>query len=161
MKPFVPFQALLRIGSWPSERRNETLRSVFDTRAGTYCIGELADGAYVNSEDLPATSAAVKPRTFECHVTIDPVFGEQRAQAERFAQTTGFKLAKLYMQKDALAPALPSEKDTFMTGHSNDYNTLFAAARILIEILRCNGFNVRRMKIEEILFDTKYGDEMP
>lgn len=102
-----------------------------------------------------------KRKTFEAHITIDPVFGERRAEVERFAQTTGFKLAELWMQKDARSPGLPSDKDTFMTGHSDDRERLFEAGRILIYNLRNNGYNVRRFKIEEILYDTKYGDTMP
>lgn len=93
---------------------------------------------------------------FECHVTIDPVFGVAREAAECLAASENFKLAKLFMEKDT-----PSDLDTFMTGHDGDYWIMFRRMEQLICKLRDADFEVRRAKIEEILFDTKYGDQMP
>jgi hypothetical protein len=104
---------------------------------------------------------AIKRRTFECHVTIDPVFGEDRDKLARYVEHYQFKLAELVMVKDAASPMSPSQRDSFMTGHANSYDALFVRGMNLLIGLRGLGFNVRRFKIEEILFDTKYGDPMP
>lgn len=97
-----------------------------------------------------------RPMVFECHITIDPVFGAARTHVEYLADFCGFKLAKLYMEKDK-----PSDLDTFMTGHEATYDVMFARMKTLLFNLKQNGYNPRRAKIELICFDTKYGDAMP
>lgn len=95
----------------------------------------------------------------ECHITIDPVFGEERALVEKLAAAYGFKLANLVMVKGGVDTA--SQRDTFMTGHHEHYDVLHNRMHYLVRALREAGFGVRRAKIEHIIFDTKYGDAMP
>lgn len=93
---------------------------------------------------------------FECHITIDPVPADRREFAENLARCFSFKLAKLYMDK-----GVPSQKDTFMTGHDQKYDVMEAKMYTLVKALQDNGFKVRRYKIEHIILDSKYqGDPL-
>lgn len=103
------------------------------------------------------------PKRYECHITIEPVFGQLledvRAIAE--ADVHGFKVADLFMQKRPEDTPERSKFDTFITGHSvsdESYNGLLQRARGLSRIL-CHqlGVKVYRIKVEEILFDERYG----
>lgn len=91
---------------------------------------------------------------FEAHVTIDPVFDNQRAVANTIAERNGFKLAKLLMEKDGVRS--PSTLDTFMTAHGKDYDDIFVrTGNMVIELLDA-GFVVRRYKIEDTLLDSRH-----
>jgi len=104
-----------------------------------------------------------QPRRYECHITIEPVFDQLledvRAIAE--ADVHGFKVADLFMQKRPEDAPERSKFDTFITGHSvssESYNGLLQRARGLARIL-CHQLEVKvyRIKVEEILFDERYG----
>ena len=95
-------------------------------------------------------------KLFEGHVTIEPVFDADREKADQLAKLYGFKLADLLMQKKRSALPERSDKDTFMTGHSADFDSLKARMENLGRDLRAAGFSVWRYKIEEILWDVKF-----
>lgn len=91
---------------------------------------------------------------YECHITVEPIEAPLLlSMVNDRAHTLGFRLAKLLMQKGQ-----PSNLDTFMTGHSEDYEDMRARMRSLCGELTGLGIEVRRAKIEEILFDTRNGD---
>jgi len=95
-------------------------------------------------------------KQFEGHVTIEPVYDDDRDKADELAKLYGFKLADLIMQKSRTATAERSDKDTFMTGHSVDFDSLSNRMANLGRELRSAGFSVWRFKIEEILLDEKF-----
>lgn len=97
---------------------------------------------------------------YECHVTIEPVFGDELKLAEQVAQRHVFKLAKLLMQKDSASEAVPSRRDTFMTGHAREFGGMRGRMVSLVRDLKNSGFQVRRYKIEEILVDSKQHDSL-
>jgi hypothetical protein len=88
---------------------------------------------------------------FECHVTIDPVFADRLAMFESLCKQFQFRVAKLIMVKGFA----PSDQDSFCTARSKNYDELFDRMWGLHEVLKDYGFVVRRMKIEDTLFDTK------
>lgn len=92
---------------------------------------------------------------YECHVTVDPVFGEDLERFKRVcaAPNIGFKVAKLLMEKG------PSTKDSFCTGHSHTYEDMRRRMETCVDSLRTHGFNVRRYKIEAVVFDTRIHGE--
>lgn len=97
---------------------------------------------------------------FEAHVTLDPVFGERRQQAEVIAKKHGFRLAKLIMRKREGDAETPHEDDTFMTTRSTDWTWIRRACSGVITDLRDTGFVVRRYKIEDTLVDSNHYDQL-
>lgn len=107
----------------------------------------------------PMTSPTERARLyFECHVTIEPVFDERLQAAETLARAYGFRLANLLMQKRKEDTPERSKHDTFMTGRDKVYGDLYRRMSGLCRALRAQGFILHRAKIEDTLFDTKYGD---
>ncbi len=96
---------------------------------------------------------------YECHITIDPVFNDQRELAAKIAGESSFKLAELLMQKRQDDTPEQSKYDTFMTGHSKDYGVLHERMVKLLVDLRQGGFKARRYKIEDILIDSRIYDQ--
>lgn len=90
---------------------------------------------------------------YEAHVTIDPVEEWRRPEVENLAHNSGFRLAKLLMDK-----GVPSQLDTFMTGHSKDLDDIKHRTELTVRLLKGNGFNVRRYKIEDTLLDSRHDD---
>ncbi len=90
---------------------------------------------------------------YECHITIDPVSIDQRESLQAAVEEFGFRLAKLLMQNGET----PSQLDTFMTAKSKDYGRLYTNAEDCIIALRLMGIVIRRVKIEYMVLDTKYG----
>lgn len=95
---------------------------------------------------------------YECHITIDPVFESERDSVKKLADVYGFRLAKLLMQKRKEDTPEQSKYDTFMTTHSRDYDDIHYRMACMMKTLTTRGYNVRRAKIEDTLFDTKHGD---
>lgn len=95
---------------------------------------------------------------YEAHVTIAPVFDEQRAIASIIALRNGFRLAELLMQKRKEDTPERSRYDTFMTGHGKDYADICERVHSVCVDLRQHGFEVYRAKIEDTLLDTRMGD---
>jgi hypothetical protein len=90
----------------------------------------------------------------EAHVTISPVFDEERDRASNIAQAHGFKLAHLIMLKDK-GPNVPSQRDTFMTGHGKHIDDLAERTQALVKHLTMQGFKVWRYKIESCVIDSR------
>lgn len=93
---------------------------------------------------------------YECHITIEPVFGERLALFTDIAGLHDFRVAKLLMQKTLD----PSQKDSFCTGRSRDLVELTARMRGLISDLKRGRFQVWRYKIEDTIIDSKIDDEL-
>lgn len=94
----------------------------------------------------------------ECHITIEPVFGERLEVAKNIAENFGFKIASLLMVKGD-GTTEPSRNDTFMTSHSPIYETLETFMRLCVNSMLANGFNVLRYKIELIMLDSKFQND--
>ena len=94
---------------------------------------------------------------YECHVTTEYVNPDDFRFKELtvLAPIYGFRVAKLFMQKGT-----PSNIDTFMTAHSDSFHRLRRDMGEMVESLRRHDFQVRRFKIEEILLDSRNGDEL-
>lgn len=94
-------------------------------------------------------------KTFEAHITIEPVFGELFEQFERCSAAYKFKPAELLLQKQREATPQRSNKDSFCTGHGTNYNELLSRTVALVGDLKEIGFDVWRYKIEGILLDVR------
>jgi len=91
----------------------------------------------------------------EAHITIAPVTDPVvREYLSNLAKAFKFKLAHLVMIKDK-GPDKPSERDTFMTGHSKNIDDLAARSKGLVTILRECDFKVWRYKIESCVIDSR------
>ena len=90
----------------------------------------------------------------EAHVTIAPVFDQERERVKALVEPYGFKLAHLVMLKDK-GPDLPSQRDSFMTGHGKDIDDLAGRTRQVVLALGCHGFKVWRYKIESCVIDSR------
>jgi hypothetical protein len=96
---------------------------------------------------------------FESHITIDPVFDQERETVSKMAQAAGFRLAKLIMRKSTRDAEQPSQDDTFMTSHSRSYADIESRTVALVQGLQNEGYTVRRYKIENTILDSRHNDE--
>ena len=92
---------------------------------------------------------------FECHITIDPVFDDERVRVSVMAQDYKFKLAKLIMRKREADKEQEAQDDTFMTGHGQTYEDLYQRMADLVTALEAAGIKVRRYKIEDTICDSR------
>jgi len=92
---------------------------------------------------------------YECHITIEPVSGDRLTVFDVLAKAYGFRVAKLLMVKPRVSTPERSNKDSFCTGHSDDYDDIHSKMFLLAEDLRNSGYKVWRTKIEEILYDCR------
>lgn len=90
----------------------------------------------------------------EAHITISPVYDAERENAEAIARAFNFKLAHLVMLKSK-GPDKPSQRDTFMTGHSKNVDDLAERSKLLVTALKAEGFKVWRYKIESCVIDSR------
>lgn len=95
---------------------------------------------------------------FESHITIEPVFDEQREKAAKIAHEHGFRLAELLMKKRRKDIAKRSMHDTFMTSHSTQFNDIKNRTIACIQELKANNFKIWRYKIEDTILDSKIND---
>lgn len=95
---------------------------------------------------------------FECHVTINPVYGNDLEVVRIIAESHNFKVANLLMQRRKEDTPERSKNDTFMTGHAKDYSTMKERMLNIVNNLQSHGYKVWRYKIEEIVIDSKYDD---
>jgi hypothetical protein len=93
---------------------------------------------------------------YECHITIEPVFESKLLTVKAIASEYDFKVAELLMKKGHDMET--SRYDTFMTGHSKNYEELVEDMRCLIEDLKTEDIKVWRYKIEDIVLDSRYED---
>lgn len=97
----------------------------------------------------------IKIKSYEAHVTIEPVFGERFAQFETCCSAHNFKPAELLLQKSRQATPERSSKDSFCTGHGMSFEELHDRLMRLVGDLSKEGFCVWRYKIEGILVDVR------
>lgn len=95
---------------------------------------------------------------YECHVTIDPVFGEERKALAEIIKPYKFKLAKLVMKKGKGEEYKDSTLDTFFTAHGKYYSDLQQRMVDCVRLVQSEGYNVRRYKIENTIIDSKFED---
>lgn len=100
---------------------------------------------------------------YECHVTTEPVFGARRDQLEAIANSLGFKLATLLMQRTLFGKSEPSAKDAFMTARvdADDDVDLVVRMHLLLKALAEAKFQVYRYKIEAAMLDVRLPREAP
>lgn len=97
----------------------------------------------------------MEPKSYEAHVTIEPVFGSRFDLFERVCKYFQFKPAELLLQKSREDTPERSSKDSFCTGHGTDYGQLLCRVELLVHSLKVEGFQVWRYKIEGILLDVR------
>lgn len=90
---------------------------------------------------------------YEAHITIDPVPAEHREKVQNLINPWRFKLAKLLMDK-----GVPSQLDTFMTGHDKELENIADRVTSTVVALRTAGYKVRRYKIEDTILDSRISD---
>jgi len=90
---------------------------------------------------------------YEAHVTIDPVFGEQRENAMLIAERHGFRLAELIVRKNL------DDDAHIMTGRSRDLAYLTVNLQRLVKDMQDEGYSVRRYKIEDCIVDSQLMDD--
>lgn len=95
---------------------------------------------------------------YECHVTIDPVFEEERETLAAIIKPYKFKLAKLVMKKNKGDDYKDSTLDTFFTAHGKYYSDLQQRMVDCVREVQANGYTVRRYKIENTILDSKLND---
>ena len=95
---------------------------------------------------------------YEAHVTIEPVFDADRDFAASIARPFKFKLADLLMRKRSEDTEERSKNDTFMTGHSTDYEDIKQRTISLVKQLQSYGYKVWRYKIEDTICDSRSED---
>lgn len=84
---------------------------------------------------------------YECHVTIEPVFGKRLEEFKQLCTIWGFRVAKLVMEKG------PNRKDSFCTGRSKSVEDLeLRMSNLIIALQRCE-FKIFRYKIENCILD--------
>lgn len=117
--------------------------------------GDVDEATYKSgwNDCLAACQTNMATLYYEAHITIDPVEDWRRNEVEGYAHNSGFKLAKLLMDK-----GVPSQLDTFMTAHSKDLEDIKHRTQLLIRVLHGCGFKVRRYKIEDTVLDSRHDD---
>lgn len=91
--------------------------------------------------------------SYESHITIEPVFGERFDQFYNICSVYKFKPAELLLQKQRDITPERSNKDSFCTGHSKDFDDLKLKTECLVYDLKHAEFEVWRYKIEGIVLD--------
>ena len=92
---------------------------------------------------------------YECHITIEPVEVSELYKLDHVLEPFGFKRANLLMQKNRNETPERSDKDTFCTGHSKEYDDIFDRMQQASGQLKSFGFKIWRKKIEAILYDER------
>jgi hypothetical protein len=96
------------------------------------------------------------PHYFESHVTTDPVSEDDLEDFQEICARHMFKVAELIKQNGT-----PSDRDAFCSGRSYNYSELLLRMARLVHELNSNArFNVRRFKVEAVLFDSKCQDSL-
>jgi hypothetical protein len=97
---------------------------------------------------------------YECHLNIEPVFGDRLEQLKKLCESKNFHVAKLLMQKDANGDIEISRKDSFCTGHSQTYEDILDRMVELIQLLTEYSFEIWRYKIEDCVLDSRKNDTL-
>jgi hypothetical protein len=88
---------------------------------------------------------------YECHITTDPVEGEQLETFQEVSRKFQFRVAKLLMRKTLQ----PSGIDSFCTSRSHDYEEMEERMLDCANHLQESGIHVRRYKIEAVIYDQR------
>ncbi len=96
------------------------------------------------------------PIEYECHVTVEPVFGVQLAHLVALASAHGFKVANLIMKRGKWSLGRRSRKDAFMSAKKDDIDELNAMGESLVRALERNGYEMIRYKIEAVIVDRRW-----
>lgn len=97
---------------------------------------------------------------YECHITIEPVFDDRLELFKKVCETQNFHVAKLLMQKRAEDTPERSAKDSFCTGHSQNFWDIMDRMVRLVGALQKAGFDVWRYKIEDCVVDSRKQDSL-
>lgn len=97
---------------------------------------------------------------YECHITVEPVFGDRLDLMKQLCKSYQFRVADLLMQKRKVDTPERSRYDTFCTGRHKRYDVLHKQMELLMRDLTAWGFKVWRYKIEDAIIDSKYVDEL-
>ena|ERR1700742_453338 len=92
---------------------------------------------------------------FECHITVEPVFGEYLDKLKLIATPHKFHVADLLMRKRLEDTPERSQFDTFLTGRGPDYEELESRMHCCINDVELEGYKVWRYKIENTLLDVR------
>lgn len=95
------------------------------------------------------------PRYYECHVTLEPVFDERLEQLQALAKQYGFQVAKLLLKRRASDTEKRSSKDSFCTYKCIEYVPTKIVMDNFVSVLRREGFQVWRQKIEAVVYDER------
>lgn len=95
---------------------------------------------------------------YECHITIDPIFEEERDKLQNLIKPYKFKLANLLMQKRKEDLPELSKYDSFMTAHDKTELGMFNNMKEILKVLKLHGYVIRRYKIEKIIIDSRTND---
>jgi hypothetical protein len=95
---------------------------------------------------------------YEAHLTFEPVFDRRLRDLAATCASFGFHVASLLMKKRAKATPERAAEDSFATGRSVSYSEVESRMFRLLDVLRNEGFQVWRYKIEETALDSRYDD---
>lgn len=93
---------------------------------------------------------------YEAHITIEPVEGDKFDLFESLCSAYKFKPAHLVMMKLRQVTDTRSNRDSFCTGHSSDFEDLKFRTEQLVELLKRVGLKVWRYKVEQTLLDIRF-----
>lgn len=98
---------------------------------------------------------------WECHITIDPVFGALREKLEAYGRERGFRISKLILQKPDFKDS-PEQfvDDAFFTARHSSFDAIHAAMIEVVHEVKAMGVNVRRYKIENTIIDSNKEDSL-
>lgn len=92
---------------------------------------------------------------YECHITIEPVFGEHLEDLRGLVGLYGFRVADLLMKRNRQATPERSEFDTFCTTRGRVYEDIHRRMTDCVQALMSADFEVWRYKIEDTLLDVR------
>ena len=96
---------------------------------------------------------------YEAHVNVEPVFDELLDQFRDICKKSLFRVAKLLMRKREGDSYTPHVTDSFCTGRDKRFDKLALRVVELVSLLRSEGFEARRYKIESTEVDSKFEDK--
>jgi hypothetical protein len=92
---------------------------------------------------------------YEGHVTIEPVSGDKLINLIEVAAEFEMRISTFYLAKpDSPVP------DAFISVRDESYASIAMRLQKACEELNRRGLIIKRVKIEDTLFDTKHGDRL-